>query len=334
MSAAAKPSVPAAGAVLWCRDAGGELVVALIHRPRYDDWSLPKGKLDPGETAPVAAVREIHEETGRRAVLGRYLARIEYEVSDGVNGDVEDTTGKTVDYFAAHARGGTFRASTEVDDLRWLPPREAARVLSYPAEVDVLTRFLRFPAETTTLLLVRHAKAGNREDWSGDDDLRPLSEAGSRQAEALRRLLRAFDPDRVLAAPRLRCVQTVRGCAEELGTEVGHEPLLTEESYAHDPVRTTARLGRIAADGGTPLVCSQGAVIPYVIGTLAERDGVELPARKNNVGRSKPVACKKGSLWLLTFSAEPVADRPTDQPRLFGADYFPSALPTPATTAR
>lgn len=321
----------AAGAVLWRRDPSGKLLVALIHRPRYDDWSLPKGKLDPGETAPVAALREITEETGFTAVLGRFLARVHYDVpavaADGMNG----TSGKLVDYFAAHAETGEFQVNSEVDELRWLSPGEACAHASYSDDVDVLSRFRALPAETTTLLLVRHAKAGNRDDFSGDDDLRPLSEAGIRQAAALSRMLRAFAPDRVLAAPRLRCVQTVRGLAEDLGTEVGHEPMLSEEGYAQDPELATARLRAIAA-AGRPLVCSQGAVIPHLVNALATRDGVALPTTATPASAKRPVASKKGSLWLLSFTAGRPADNGDPLPRLVAADYFPTALPAPATT--
>ncbi|SFP24864.1 8-oxo-dGTP diphosphatase [Amycolatopsis arida] len=307
-----RPEVRAAGAVLW-RPAAGGPEVAVVHRPRYDDWSLPKGKLDPGETAPVAAAREVAEETGFRAVLGRYLWRVEYDVADAR---------KTVDYFAARSGGGRFTPNEEVDELRWLPADRADAALTHAGDVAVLRAFRALPAELTTLLLVRHAKAGKREEWTGDDDLRPLSDAGLRQAAALRVLVRPFEPDRVFAAPRLRCVQTVRGVAEDLGVEIRHEPLLGEEGYWKDPVLGVARLLAIVADGGTPVVCSQGGVIPDVVATLAERDGVALPAAKPGTA-GKPVASKKGSVWLLSFRQTP------EGPRLVDASYFPSPLPSP-----
>ena len=328
MSAATEPEVRAAGAVLCSRKPCEELIVAVIHRPRYDDWSLPKGKLDPGETAPVAAIREIHEETGFTAVLGRFLERVHYDVPARRDRPHSGRIGKSVDYFAAYAGTGRFRPNSEVDEVRWLPAQQAAAMLSYPHDAEVLERFLALPAEATTLMLVRHAKAGKREEWDGDDDLRPLSHAGVRQADALRTLLRAFGPDRVFAAPRLRCVQTVRGCAEDLGTEVAHEPLFSEEGYSRDPVLATARLVGIAAGGGAPLVCSQGAVIPHLVNTLTERDDVQLPGTGtgNGTPAGRQVASKKGSLWLLSFTHPDAATGP----RLVAADYFPSPLPAPA----
>lgn len=303
--------VRAAGAVLWRRD-GERIEVALVHRPTYDDWSLPKGKLDQGETIAQAAVREIQEETGFEAVLGRYLARTEYAVS-GIP--------KTVDYFSAHVASGTFAPNDEVDELRWLDAEAAEKLLTRPGDVRVLREFSALPTGLTTMILVRHAKAGKRDEWNGDDDLRPLSDAGLRQAEALRSLLRHYAPDRVLSAPRLRCVQTVNGVAEDLGTEVRHEPLLAEEGYWPDPVLGVARLLAIAGDGGTPVVSSQGGVIPDVVSALADRDGVDLSAAHGGV-----VPSKKGSFWVLSFRAPTEEDGPV----LVAADYFASALPTPA----
>ncbi|MGW3992575.1 NUDIX hydrolase [Amycolatopsis sp. NPDC004772] len=309
--------VRAAGAVLW-RLAGGVTEVALVHRPRYDDWSFPKGKLDQGETIAEAAVREVREETGFTAVLGRYLVRSAYPVP-ARNGS--GTVPKTVDYFAAEAVSGEFAANDEVDELRWLDSTAAEKLLTRPEDVRVLRAFCELPVGLTTLLLVRHAKAGKRDEWSGDDDLRPLSEAGQRQAAALRRVLSLFGPDRVLSAPRLRCVQTVHGVAEDVPAEVRHEPLFSEEGYWPDPVLGVARLLAVAGDGGTPVVCSQGGVIPDLVSALADRDGVEVSAARGGV-----VPSKKGSFWVLSFRA------PTDSegPVLLAADYHPSALPAPS----
>ncbi|QRP44515.1 NUDIX hydrolase [Amycolatopsis sp. FDAARGOS 1241] len=307
--------VRAAGAVLW-RHAGDGIEVALVHRPRYDDWSLPKGKLDAGETLAAAAVREVREETGYHTVLGRHVAQTAYDVP-ARNG--AKMLSKTVDYFSGEAVSGSFEANHEVDELRWLDPVAAERLLTNSADVGVLRGFCSLPATLTTVLLVRHAKAGKRDDWTGDDDLRPLSDAGLRQAEALRTLLPLFGPDDVFSAPRLRCVQTVRGVAEDLGVEIHHEELLSEEGYWPDPVHGINRLLAIAGAGGTPLICSQGGVIPDVVSALADRDGLALPAARGGV-----VPSKKGSLWVLSFRAGDTG------PQLVGADYYPSPLPAPA----
>jgi 8-oxo-dGTP diphosphatase len=175
----------------------------------------------------------------------------------------------------------------------------------------VLAEFAALPARLATLLLVRHAKAGKRDEWDGDDDLRPLSPAGRRQAAGLAAILPLFGADRVHAAPRTRCVDTVAG----LGLEIRSEPLLSEEGYWVSPSAGVARLLDIVAAGGTPVVSSQGGVIPDVIARLADLSGLRLDG----------IASKKGSFWVLSFRP-PRRDR---EPRLVAADYFPSPLPKP-----
>ncbi|WP_028663257.1 NUDIX hydrolase [Saccharomonospora halophila] len=326
--------VRAAGAVLWRRPPGSEVEVAVVHRPHHDDWSLPKGKVDPGETSAVTAVREVHEETGYEAALDRFLTVVEYAVPGA---------DKTVEYFAARAVAGGFVPNEEVDELRWLPPAEARALLTFDNDARVVDLFAAQPAEVTTLLLVRHAKAGNRENWTGDDDLRPLSEAGVRQARGLRTLLRAFAPDRVVSAPRLRCVQTVQAVADDVGVETELEHPLSEEGYTADRAGGLARVLSLVAAGGTPVVCSQGGVIPDVVAMLAERDGITVPRKKS----ADVPPSKKGSVWVLAFArddsgAGTESGTGTDSrtgtapervdgagPRLVTAHYLPSPLPEP-----
>jgi 8-oxo-(d)GTP phosphatase len=302
--------IRAAGAVLWRRSHHG-LRIAVVHRPRYDDWSLPKGKLVPGETPPEAAVREVAEETGYRAVLGRRLHEVRYPVGAG---------GKTVVYFSAVAGEGTFEANREVDELRWLDLDEAEMVLSYGTDLDVLRSFTRLSAPLTTLLLARHSKAGNRDEWAGDDDLRPLSPVGARQAEGLRKLAPLFGVDRVFSAPLVRCRQTVEDIAADLGVEIRSEPALSEAGHWPDPARGRSRLLAIVTAGGTALVSSQGGVIPDLVGGLARRARIELPADRDGL-----VPCKKGSVWVLSFRC--TGD--DGGPLLAAADYYPSTLPAP-----
>jgi 8-oxo-(d)GTP phosphatase len=289
--------IRAAGAVAWRNG-----TVAVVHRPRYDDWTLPKGKLDRGETVAHAAVRELAEETGFDVVLGRHLNTVRYSLGESV---------KHVDYFAARATGGRFEPNDEVDELRWLPVEQAAGILTYPHDAAVLAEFARLPPDTTSVLLVRHAKAGKREGWHGPDSQRPLSATGVRQAEALRHLLPLFGPDRMHSAPPERCVQTIAGVAGDLGRTVTVEPALGEQDYSGDPDKGLHRLLELAAGEGNVAVCSQGGVIPALISALAGQSGLDLPG----------VRAQKGSLWVLTFVH--------GGPRLVAADYYPSPLPKP-----
>lgn len=292
--------VAAAGAVLWRpEEASGAALIAVIHRPRYDDWSLPKGKLDAGEIAAVAAVREIHEETGQTAYLGRSLGRVCYPISNGT---------KVVDYWVARGHGGDFVPNAEADELRWLPVAEAKKRLSYSLDRKMLGRFAKKPADTQTVLIVRHGSAGRKARYRGEDRLRPLDAKGRAQAESLVPQLRAFGASSVYAADRVRCRQTVELLAEAVGASISMEPALTEEAYAADPQAAHNRALAIADLGGTPVICTQGKVIPFLIDWWCKRDGVK-PDKSRN---------RKGSTWVLSLAGG----------RVVAADHMPSPLAT------
>ncbi|WP_300016161.1 NUDIX hydrolase [Pseudonocardia sp.] len=271
----------AAGAVLWRRAPTG-VEVALVHRPRYDDWSLPKGKLDRGETMAHTAVREVAEETGFTARLGARLRDVHYPVPEGP---------KTVRYWAAQACDGAFVPNAETDELRWYPPERAAGLLSYRHDMAVLDDFLRIGAPDSVVLFVRHAKAGSRSQWDGPDEQRPLSGTGREQARHVAGLLGLFGPDQVISAPPIRCVDTVTS----LGLPVSVEPLLGEDGYWVHPAVGLARFREVAARPGVTVVCSQGGVIPDVVGELLAEFDVGIDP--------SDVASRKASTWVLGFRA-------------------------------
>ncbi|BBY61725.1 putative 8-oxo-dGTP diphosphatase 1 [Mycolicibacterium sarraceniae] len=290
--------IVAAGAALWRPDPDtGELRLALIHRPRYDDWSFPKGKVDPGENEPVAAVREIWEETGQRSRLGRRLIQTHYQVAQGA---------KVVHYWAARALGGEFTPGDEVDRLEWLSTEDARERLSYPHDREVLKAFTTQPADTATVLIVRHGTAGIKSRYKGDDRGRPLDKNGRAQAESLAGQLMAFGASKIYAADRVRCIQTVEPLAQELGVKITAEADLTEEAYAADPDSAHRRIAEIAAGGGTPVICTQGKVIPYL---LAWWRGTDKTDKSRN---------RKGSTWVLSLDGD----------RIVAADYIGSPLAT------
>jgi 8-oxo-dGTP diphosphatase len=305
----AAADVLAAGAVLWrYRDGSGTadrgldgVEVALVHRPRYDDWSFPKGKLDTGETLLATAAREVHEETGQVCRLGAVLGDVRYEVPEGR---------KLVRYWAAEARGGEFTAGAEVDELRWADARTAAGLLSYSHDVEVLARFTDLGPPAAVVALVRHAKAGSRSQWEGDDDLRPLSGSGREQAQRLARLLPLFGPDRIVTAPPVRCRDTVAPVAEALGLPIAEEEMFGEEGYWKDPTAGVACLREYASRGGVTVVSSQGGVIPDLVGALVT--AAQLPDVDPD-----DIRARKGSTWLLTFGPDGALrsadhyDRPT-----------------------
>jgi 8-oxo-(d)GTP phosphatase len=289
----ASREILASGAVVW-RPAGEGVEVALVHRPRYGDWTLPKGKLEPRESTRVAAWREVREETGARVALGRLLGGTRYRVGPDR---------KVVEYFAARYLSGSFEPSDEVDELRWLPLAGAFELLSYDRDRTVLRAFTALPADLTSLLLVRHAKAGSRSEWPEADELRPLSRNGEKQVEPIRLLGTVYGADRVYAAPLVRCVRTVEPVADDLGVKVREEELLSEKAYEGMAEAATRRVLEIVADGGVPVMGSQGGVIPDLVTRLAAASGLSVDRRLRS---------KKGSVWALFF----------DGSRLVAADYL------------
>ena len=288
----------AAGAVLWRPVATGT-ELCLVHRPRYDDWSLPKGKLHPGELPLAGAMREVTEETGFRPVVGRRLPTQRYDLGPDR---------KYVDYWAMTPADGAFVATDEVDSLRWVTPALAASTLTHDRDRALVATFAAQPVPTAMVLLVRHAKAGSRSRWKDEDGLRPLDAGGRAQAEGLRQALPWFGPTAIRSADPVRCLQTVAALAEDLGLPVGLEPALSEEAYAKDPAAGLERVQAAAAAGGVTVLCSQGGVIPDLIGTLAERDGVALGRRAGS-----KIPARKASTWALSFV----------DTRVVAADYHP-----------
>ena len=170
----------AAGAVVW-RPAGSGSQVALVHRPKYDDWSFPKGKLDPDEHVLLAAVREVAEETALQVTLGRRLPPVRYET---------DGAPKRVDYWVATVSGRWPASRPTARSTRspgW-PPSRASAQLSYYRDVETLADFQAGPRQTAPLILVRHASAGSKSDWAGSDMSRPLDARGKKDAERAREL--------------------------------------------------------------------------------------------------------------------------------------------------
>ena len=288
MSSPTEPVAPrvvaAAGGAVWRPAPDGATEVALVHRPRYDDWSLPKGKLHAGEHGLTAAVREIGEETGLSVVAGRRSLQVRYPVVEGT---------KRVDYWVMRAVGGEFEPNDEVDELRWLPVAAAAGLCSHEQDRDVLADLVRTDVPLMpTLVLVRHGRAGNRSDWDGPDDLRPLDARGRAQAQRLALVLPAFGPRDLLSAPPVRCRQTVEPLAEHLGLDVRAAPELGEDGFERDPEAGFAAVERMLAprdQPGVTVVCSQGGAIPSVLRAL----GVE-----HGGARVFPPAAK-GSVWVL-----------------------------------
>lgn len=276
----------AAGGVLWrpLADDPQQVEIGIVHRPRYDDWTLPKGKTEPGEPLALTAVRELAEETGFEVRLGRFLREVNYVLAND--------TRKHVRYWTARAVGGEFTANHEVDEMLWCSVEEATDRLSYRLDRKILRDFTELPADLHTLLLVRHAKAGRRSRYKGDDRQRPLEKIGRAQAQALAPLLLAFGAQTLHAADRVRCFATFEPLADTLGVHIASEPALSEEVFREDPEATADRMRAIAADHTQiHAVCSQGKVIPPLLEKWAAADGFIAPTTRN----------RKGSVWVLSI---------------------------------
>ena len=119
---APEPEIRAAGGIVY-RRTGDATEVLVVHRPKYEDWSLPKGKLDPGETLEQAALREVEEETGWRCRLGDHVGKNEYRDRNGRS--------KRVDWWLMEPVDGEFAPNDEVDEIRWVPVAEARDLLTH-----------------------------------------------------------------------------------------------------------------------------------------------------------------------------------------------------------
>jgi len=193
--------IEAAGGVLWRPATGSPGVeVALVHRPKYDDWSVPKGKLMRDEHPLIAARREVEEETGFTGFIGRPLKEVHY---------LKDGDPKRVRYWAMQVNGGEFAANDEVDQVMWLPPREAQVHVLAGRDRPVLREFAEDTRATRAVVVVRHGSAGSRDTWHGEDQDRPLDEQGHAQAEHLVDVLSTYGIVHAYSSDTLRCLDTV-----------------------------------------------------------------------------------------------------------------------------
>ena len=247
-----------------------------MHRPKYDDWSWAKGKLDPGELWPVAAVRETHEETSLEVHLGRPLPGAAYTVLDAAG----QPATKEVRYWAAEASKSAGPLLNEIDEVRWLDVVSASDRLDYARDRDQLRAVVRADmAGTLTtwpLAVVRHAHALRRQSWKDEDQLRPLSQAGTQRARELAPLFAAYGITRLVSSPSVRCTETLRPYAASLGKPLRTKDGLSEEGHAADPARALRHLQRLLERGTPAALCSHGPVMPdLVLALLGRVDGTE-----------------------------------------------------------
>lgn len=260
-------AIIAAGAVLW-RVRDSSLEICLIHRPKYDDWTLPKGKVEDGEHILSAAVREVEEETGHRVSLGRPLPSQRYIVGNRP---------KLVHYWAAHVPDGTsdWQPTREVDRVEFVPAGVAITRLSYRHDAAVVAELAEGPVQTSPLVLLRHTTSVDRSDWDGLDSIRPLNERGLDEAHRLTAVLAAYGRLRIVSSDALRCTESVRPYADRFGLNIEVDPGLSEAG--HEDGSAVPIVGRLIADGESSLVCSHRPVLPDLLAAATGRTLVPVP---------------------------------------------------------
>jgi 8-oxo-dGTP diphosphatase len=260
--------ISAAGAVVWRPGAAGP-EIALVHRPSYDDWSYPKGKLHREEHPLSCAIREVTEETGLRVVLGRPLAPSAYRVGGRP---------KHVSYWAARcAESLGFVPNSEVDEVIWLPAAVARQRLTYERDVALLDEFRSGPAGTVPLILLRHASAGKKAAKARTSDLaRPLDGRGSADAKLLGALLASYGQCRVVSSPAERCMATVRPYAAVAGVAVEAEPAFATPA---EPLAEQAglRAAALAASGVPTVICAHRENLAAVTAAACRALGASSP---------------------------------------------------------
>lgn len=266
-------TVYAAGAVVW-REIEGDVHVLVIHRTFHKDISLPKGKVDPGETFPVTAVREIREETGIKIALGAPVGVSKYLMPNGKN--------KEVHYWAGHATPkaiakSTFVPNDEVAALEWLPIAEARTVLTYDPDREILDNFTalieRDVRETFAIVVARHATSVQAGIWMGTDASRPLAERGAGQAQKLVKQIAAWRPKKIVSSNAVRCRKTMEPLAKKLDLEVKATSKISQDAFhsGNDDVREV--VGKIVRKRTSAVLCSHGPVIPEIVREIALATG-------------------------------------------------------------
>jgi len=277
--------------VTW-RPVRDRVEVLLIHRQRYDDWSFPKGKLDPGEHAVTAAVREVHEETGVAVRLGPPLAKHSYPQQSDAG------TIKHVTYWSARptADNGAdvdrYEPNDEVDDVRWCTLDAASSALTYKRDVSVLKHFRRaakhLAHRSSPLMILRHGSATARKTWPGDDRNRPLTGTGVTQGDQLVPLLSAYGIETVISSDSRRCVQTVQPYAAAAGVDVIAEAWWSEESASRAEVG--AAVAELLAGKQRTVLCTHRPLLPWVFKALG------VPTVKLTPGQALIVHRRKGEI--------------------------------------
>lgn len=259
--------IQGAGAVLWRRE-DDEILVCLVHRSRYQDWSLPKGKREESESLIACAYRETLEETGFSSIFGQNLGEIEY---------IYSSEKKIIKYWAAEARSQERNFSTsEISEIEWLPISAALSRVNYESDKEILRRFNSIDVDAATLILLRHCKAISREDWRRDDIDRPLADIGITQSMRLVHDLMPFEITEIYTSPAERCMSSVLPIAQKKNVSIRVNWTIEEERFAKNKADALETITKIMKTGDSTLLCSHNPVLPYIVKKLVDKFVIEV----------------------------------------------------------
>jgi 8-oxo-(d)GTP phosphatase len=257
----------AAGAVLWRKSEKKKIEVLIIHRPKYDDWTFPKGKAEIGEPLIACAYREVLEETNIETAFGPYLGEVEYLTNDGK---------KKVSFWSAKViKEKDFKPNAEVDQLKWVEVAKVKELLTLDTDRKILEQFLQIEPDTKPLILLRHAKAVTRDEWQGEDDDRPLDSYGQNQAKRLLAMYQVFNLEQIHSSDAVRCYDTVVAIAKGLNIKLEVTGKLSESTFKKDKEKAFDYAKDLIKLNESVLLCSHNPILPKMLNKLTKKSEVD-----------------------------------------------------------
>ena len=257
----------AAGAVLWRKSEKKKIEVLIIHRPKYDDWTFPKGKAEIGEPLIACAYREVLEETNIETAFGPYLGEVEYLTNDGK---------KKVSFWSAKVvKVKDFKPNAEVDQLKWVEVTKVKELLTLDTDRKILEQFLQIEPDTKPLILLRHAKAVTRDEWQGEDDDRPLDSYGQNQAKRLLAMYQVFNLEQIHSSDAVRCYDTVVAIAKGLNIKLEVTGKLSESTFKKDKEKAFDYAKDLIKLNESVLLCSHNPILPKMLNKLTKKSEVD-----------------------------------------------------------
>ena len=264
--------------MIW-RKRDNQIQIALVHRPRYDDWSLPKGKQDLGESLIACAYRETLEETNLKVSFGPYIGDIEYFVAEGL---------KKVYYWSARLADDSpeFHPNEEVDLLEWQSLEDAIEKSTRDSDREIIEKFVNTPFDSYPLIMLRHAKALAREEWQGEDEDRPLEQLGQQQARRMLSLYQVYGLTQIHTSDAVRCHDTVEQMAHALKISLTITNKVSEYTWKKYKEKAIDYAKDLIKVNEPVILCSHNPVLPRMMEKLTKKIDFDYPSNKLEPGES------------------------------------------------